>query len=82
MKMCRNAENERKHRFRENNPGYEARQKARERQNNELLRFHIRRNHLYGYGFPDSLDQTSKAFARVRAEFMETIEEQKVLNAG
>lgn len=73
MKKCRNAENERKHRFRENNPAAEAKQKAKERQKESLLRFHIKRNHLYGYGFPPAIDQNSKVFARVKKEYESTL---------
>lgn len=75
MKKCRNAENERKHRFRESNPDYEARQKRKERQKDALLRFHIKRNHLYGYGLPASLDANSDAFQRVKAEYLAELEE-------
>jgi len=69
-KKCRNASNKRKQRFRENNPGSEARQKEKERHKDALLRFHIKRNFLYGYGYPESLDRESDAFKRVRAEYM------------
>jgi len=69
---------ERKARFKENHPQAEAIQKGRERARDDLYRFHILRNHLYGYQIPECVDKMSEAFGRVRrsviAEGGETVE--------
>lgn len=66
---------QRKARLRMNKPEYEAHQKEKERCRDRLLRFHIARNHLYGYGIPEHIDQNSDAFARVRAEYLAQCQE-------
>lgn len=71
QKKCRSSLNERKKRFRENNPGYEARQKDKERARDQILRFHIARNHRYGYAIPETIDQSTDAFKRVKRLFLE-----------
>lgn len=49
-------------------PESESRRKERQRAVEDLYRFHIKRNLLYGYGLPNILDQGSDVFERVRDE--------------
>jgi hypothetical protein len=56
------------------NPQGEAIRKEKQRAREELMRIHIRRNHLYGYGIPPAIDQGSDAFKRVRDEYMSAVD--------
>lgn len=62
-------------RHKQKHPESESRRKARQRQKESVLRMHIKRNHLYGYGFPPALDCTSAAFRRVKREYLEQLAE-------
>lgn len=64
------SQQERTEKHRNSHPEDESRRKARQRQKERLLRFHIARNHLYGYGIPESVDQNSDVFKRVREQYL------------
>lgn len=51
-------------------PQGEAQRKRLQRSLDEVLRFHIRRNHISGIPVPESIDQASEAFNRVYAGYM------------
>lgn len=59
----------------EKNPTGEAQRKAVQRQREDVARFHIVRNHRYGYEIPETVDQDSEVFKRVRAEYLKTAAE-------
>ena len=48
----------------------ESMRKEKQRQSEAVVRFHFVRNYLYGYGLPDTLDQESDIFKRVRDEYL------------
>lgn len=66
----RKTSQQRKDKFKANKPWAESVQKEKERQRASVLRFHIARNFLYGYGLPESVDQTSDIFQRVREQYL------------
>ena len=66
---------QRKQKFVDSTPDAEARQKARERQRDSVMRFHIVRNHVSGIPIPDSVDSNSSAFKRVLREYNEQCEQ-------
>lgn len=64
---------QRKEKLRENNPEYEAHQKATERQRVALLRFHISREYISDIEIPEEVDQTSDLFASVKVAYLEEV---------
>ena len=69
------SQRERQQRHKVAHPQDESRRKEKQRQSESVMLFHIKRNHLYGYGLPDSIDCTSEAFKRVRDEYLARAEE-------
>lgn len=69
------SQHERNEKHRTDHPEDEAWRKDKQRHRDSLMRFHIRRNYLYGSAFPCEMDQGSDAFLRVRAAYMEQVDE-------
>ena len=57
-------------------PESESRRKEKQRQSETVIRFHFVRNYLYGYGLPDTIDEDSGIFKRVRDEYLSESAEQ------
>ena len=63
-------------RHKSKHPESESRRKEKQRQKESFIRLHFKRNFLYGYGLPDTIDQESDIFRRVRAEYLSEVEQQ------
>jgi hypothetical protein len=67
---------ERNEKHRLAHPEDEAWRKDKQRHRDSVLRFHIRRQHLYGYEIPALLDQSTDAFKRVRDEYIDQVKQE------
>jgi len=63
---------ERTARHKAKHPQGEAGRKEKQRQQEGILLFHIKRNHISNHEIPADIDQGSAAFKRIRDNYLET----------